>query len=116
MTRSKSERDYEKEKGEAQERYLKPPTADVDMGRMFSGLLEEDAPEFHERFRALTRLGDESVAAVLLFPDEQRQLLVKGQPTVAQARELLRYAANVSTRRAVVHIREHGSSLPRGSA
>ena len=97
------------EEGEAEKRHLKRPDYSGELWHIVSALaLEEDAPDFHQRFQALTRLTDENVSVVLLYPHEGDALFDGKLPSLKRARELLRRALTVSTRRAVAIIREEG--------
>ena len=105
----------EKEKGdadeadEARDRHLKRPDFGGELWQIVPALgMEEDAPDLHKQFQALTRLSDESVSVVLLYPHECDVLLDGKPPSLKRVREILRRALTVSTRRAVAIIREEG--------
>ncbi len=105
----------EKEKGDADEadeakvRHLKRPDFGGELWQIVPALgMEEDAPDLHKQFQALTRLSDESVSVVLLYPHECDVLLDGKPPSLKRIREILRRALTVSTRRAVAIIRKEG--------
>jgi len=97
------------EADEARDRHLKRPDFGGELWQIVPALgMEEDAPDLHKRFQALTRLSDERVSVVLLYPHECDALLDGKPPSMKRVREILRRALTVSTRRAVAIIREEG--------
>ena len=108
-TLAKKEKDDAAEADEARDRHLKRPDFGGELWQIVPALgMEEDAPDLHKRFQALTRLSDESVSVVLLYPHECDVLLDGKPPSMKRVREILRRALTVSTRRAVAIIREEG--------
>jgi CRISPR-associated endonuclease/helicase Cas3 len=108
-TRDEKEQDDAGEANEARDRHLKRPDFGGELWEIVPALgMEEDAPDLHKRFQALTRLSDESVSVVLLYPHECDALLGGKPPSLKGVREILRRSLTVSTRRAVAIIREEG--------
>lgn len=108
-TLAEKEKDDAAEADEARDRHLKRPDFGGELWQIVPALgMEEDAPDLHKRFQALTRLSDESVSVVLLYPHECDVLLDGKPPSMKRVREILRRALTVSTRRAVTIIREEG--------
>jgi len=108
-TRAEKEKGDAGEADEARDRHLKRPDFSGELWQIVPALgMEEDAPELHKQFQALTRLSDESVSVVLLYPHECDALLDGKPPSSKRVREILRRSLTVSTRRAVAIIREEG--------
>lgn len=108
-TLAEKEKDDAAEADEARDRHLKRPDFGGELWQIVPALgMEEDAPDLHKRFQALTRLSDENVSVVLLYPHECDVLLDGKPPSMKRVREILRRALTVSTRRAVAIIREEG--------
>lgn len=108
-TLAKKEQDDADEEDEARDRHLKRPDYGGELWKIVPALgMEEDAPDLHKQFQALTRLSDDNVSVVLLYPHECDALLDGKAPSLKRIRELLRRALTVSTRRAVAIIREEG--------
>jgi CRISPR-associated endonuclease/helicase Cas3 len=64
--------------------------------------LEEDDPEIHETLQALTRLGEKSVTAICLTPDEMADLQPRADNAGSRAKALLQRSVGLSDRR-IVH-------------
>lgn len=70
--------------------------------------LEEDNPQIHDAFRALTRLAEPSVSLICLYETEKGIALdpcglsapvnIKKRPNITEAKELLKMAVNVQRR------------------
>lgn len=63
--------------------------------------LEEDDPQLHETLRALTRLGERSVTAICLMPEEMTRLRPREDNAWARAEALLRRSVGLTDRRIV---------------
>ncbi len=96
--------------GEAQRRWLKAPSYRGMLWRMIEECREEDAPDLHKEFQALTRLSDPSVSVILLPSTDGKtpldpltsQPLALGQvPDIALAWRLLQHSVRLSGRRIV---------------
>jgi CRISPR-associated endonuclease/helicase Cas3 len=100
----------ERERAEAEQRWLKPPHFTGLISAVASDPREEDAPDFHQAHQALTRLVRPSVSVVCLYGTNERPALDPGGhhpvdagsvPDIAEARRLLRRSLTVSDRRIV---------------
>jgi CRISPR-associated endonuclease/helicase Cas3 len=92
------------EQTEAAYRWLKPPTYGGDVAGLVGEAREEDAPDFHPAFQALTRLPEPSVPAVVLAADELPGVedgRGSKAPPLEVVRELLRRSVTLSDRRIV---------------
>jgi CRISPR-associated endonuclease/helicase Cas3 len=98
------------ERDEAEKRWLKAPTFSGATWRLIGEPREEDAPDFHKEFQALTRLAERSVEIVCLYGTRERptfdrsgldRATVRGMPSLEQAKRLLRRSVRVTARGAV---------------
>ncbi|MCY4112647.1 MAG: CRISPR-associated helicase Cas3' [Chloroflexi bacterium] len=66
-TRNDLEEAIEKEREEARNRWIKAPAYSGQLWRLAADPHEEDSPDFHQAYQALTRLAPPSASVVLLF-------------------------------------------------
>lgn len=113
----------ELETKEAQKRWIKSPDDGGHPASLCSSeLLEEDAPNLHTAFQALTRLAEPSIQAVLLpvrpdgtpiMPPNCRRFTPSSKPTAKEARELLKRAVKLNGKRRVYDL-QSAFSIPKG--
>lgn len=111
------------EKKEAGKRWIKPPDDGGDPASLCGNeLLEEDAPNLHKEFQALTRLAEPSIQAVLLergadgkpvMPTDCRSFTHKRKPTSLEARALLKRAVKLNGKRRVYQLQDE-LTIPEG--
>ncbi len=96
---------------EAQARWLKSPHDQSQLWRFTSDTREEDSPQLHTAFQALTRLTEPSVTIVCLYssgeilsfdPSGVEPMDLGNRPTLETSRSLLNSSVPVSDRR-IVH-------------
>lgn len=63
--------------------------------------LEEDEPEIHQSLQALTRLTEPTVSVICLMPGEQGEFGLNAEPSIQEARRLLRRSVTLSDKRIV---------------
>lgn len=99
-----------KERAEASNRWLKPISYRGQLWRLMADPREEDAPDFHQAFQALTRLADPSVQVVFLYEQPSgvsidsaglEQVQLSDTPWGLLARRMLYRALKISQRRVV---------------
>ncbi len=114
-TRKELQKAIEGDNEEARVRWIKPPSYTGQLWRLTEDPREEDAPDFHQAHRALTRLTPPSVSVVLLFGTEDRAWLdaahresvdMDNEPSIDTMKRLLMRSANVSDRRVVFQLLE----------
>jgi CRISPR-associated endonuclease/helicase Cas3 len=95
-TNSKDELDKIKqyEENEAEERYIKPPSFSGDISKIAEDPLEEDAPDLHEKLRALTRLAPQTVDVICL--QKNSSFDPNSKPDAEQIKELMNHSIPVS--------------------
>ena len=112
-TREELEKALGRHRDEAQMRWIGSPSFGGQLWHLTGNTLDEDAPEFHQAHRALTRLASPTVSAVLLFGDEgtayydsaHREVVGIGQPpSVELTKRLLLRSVNISDRRVVFQL------------
>lgn len=95
----------EKDRNEAQHRWLRPvESPQEDLGEMVLQPREEDAPQWHQEFQAITRLGRPSVTLICLFEPEARPRFkpdgeavdLNQQPSLEDTQALLRRSITVT--------------------
>ena len=100
----------EREKREAEERWIRSPSYGGQLWRLTEDAREEDAPGFHAAHQALTRLTSPSAPCVLLYGsvDEAwldaartQRVAMDHAPSTEAARLMLHHSVNVSDRRVV---------------
>lgn len=98
---------------EARVRWIKPPSYGGQLWRLTEDPREEDAPDFHQAHRALTRLTPPSVPVVLLFGSSDRAWLdaahresvdIDSVPSIDAMKQMLMRSANISDRRVVFQL------------
>ena len=98
---------------EARVRWIKPPSYGGQLWRLTEDPREEDAPDFHQAHRALTRLTPPSLSVVLLFGTKDRAWLdaahresvdMDNAPSIDTMKRLLMRSANISDRRVVFQL------------
>lgn len=103
----------EEDSEEARVRWIKPPSYGGQLWRLTEDPREEDAPDFHQAHRALTRLTPPSVSVVLLFGAYECAWLdaahgesvdIDNIPSMDAMKKLLRRSANISDRRVVFQL------------
>src|SRR5205823_4223565 len=88
-TRQQLVRDRAEQERMAENAVFVPPDYKGDIFDLFNPQLSEDDPAAHETLRAVTRLGDPSLPAVLLLPGEVELAdLGREQPAVERVRAL----------------------------
>ena len=106
---------------EARVRWIKPPSYGGQLWRLTEDPREEDAPDFHQAHRALTRLTPPSVSVVLLFGTYESAWLdaahresvdIENVPSIDAMKQLLMRSASISDRRVVFQLL--GQLPPRG--
>lgn len=113
MTLASMLADQERERLEAENRYIGPPFSRGSLAELAQLPREEDAPELHPAHQALTRLTELTVQVVCLGGTSERPTLRPGgpaldrrwlreRPTIEVTRDLLSRAVSLSDRR-VVH-------------
>lgn len=92
-------------RGHALRLLVKPPDYDDDILQDFCQQLEEDDPQVHPTLQALTRLGEPSVTVVCLYRtptgysldrEGRRQVDLSAEPSLAEAKELLKAAVSLT--------------------
>jgi len=96
-------RSRDSERSQAYQRVIKPVGFSGPLSEMTRAGLEEDSPEMHQAFQALTRLAQPSADLVLL---EGPLPASKAPPSVAEARDYLRRSVRVSDRRIIERLAE----------
>ncbi|MGD9891488.1 MAG: hypothetical protein AB7U18_09375, partial [Dehalococcoidia bacterium] len=95
---------------EAATRWLQHPHAEVKLWEFTRDPKEEDTPEFHEAHRALTRLAEPSVQAILLYrtanglaldPNGRATIDPNARPNAAMTRRLLERGVTLTDKRIV---------------
>ncbi len=98
---------------EARVRWIKPPSYGGQLWRLTEDPREEDAPDFHQAHRALTRLTPPSVSVILLFGTYESAWLdaahrasvdIDNVPSIDAMKQLLMRSANISDRRVVFQL------------
>ena len=98
---------------EARVRWIKPPSYGGQLWRLTEDPREEDAPDFHQAHRALTRLTPPSVSVVLLFgtyesawldAEHRESVDIDNVPSIDTMKQLLMRSANISDRRVVFQL------------
>lgn len=114
-TQNELEKTIEGDSEEARVRWIKPPSYGGQLWRLTEDPREEDAPDFHQAHRALTRLTPPSVSVVLLFGTGESAWLdaahgesvdIDNIPSMDAMKKLLRRSANISDRRVVFRLLE----------
>ena len=114
-TQNELEKTIEGDSEEARVRWIKPPSYGGQLWRLTEDPREEDAPDFHQAHRALTRLTSPSVSVVLLFGTYESAWLdaahgesvdIDNIPSMDAMKKLLRRSANISDRRVVFRLLE----------
>ena len=81
------------------------PSYEDDIFELFNPQLAEDDPTVHQTFQALTRLGDPSLPAILLRPEEVPLAdLGRDRPSVDQVRPLLERSVTLTHRGLVPYL------------
>lgn len=92
----KSRRDHE---AKARAVMVQPPDARASgFLEQRNQVLEEDNPAIHETLQALTRLGEQSITAICLTPEERERLRPEATDAWARAADLLRRSVNLTHR------------------
>lgn len=107
----------ENEEQQARNRYIKRPALDDPLYEIVSDPREEDAPDLHAAFRALTRLADETVQVICLGGTEEHPLLRPDGPPIPLRRKpkqdeieaLLQRSVSLSDKRVVYALLEQKS-------
>jgi CRISPR-associated endonuclease/helicase Cas3 len=108
-------RERAQEEQEAQARWLKSPNDGGPLWRYTANWREEDAPDLHMAFQALTRLTERSVTVVCLYGSRERSSLDRGgrevvdlsrEPPVGMTRALLGRSVPVTDKRVVFKLLE----------
>jgi len=112
--RRRRQQTEDKDEYEARKRLVGKPTSDELLNETFAGL-EEDAPDVHTAFQALTRLGPPTISLVCLHetpaglntePDGSGALIdLDRKPDAETTRALARATVGVSHRELVDHLR-----------
>ena len=114
-TQKELEKTIEGDSEEARVRWIKPPSYGGQLWRLTEDPREEDAPDFHQAHRALTRLTPPSVSVVLLFGTYENawmdaahgeSLDMDNIPSMDAMKKLLRRSASISDRRVVFRLLE----------
>jgi len=114
-TQNELEKTIEGDSEEARVRWIKPPSYGGQLWRLTEDPREEDAPDFHQAHRALTRLTPPSVSVVLLFGTYESAWVdaahgesvdIDNIPSMDAMKKLLRRSANISDRRVVFRLLE----------
>lgn len=114
-TQKELQKAIEGDSEEARVRWIKPPSYGGQLWRLTEDPREEDAPDFHQAHRALTRLTPPSVSVVLLFGTYESAWVdaahgesvdVDNIPSMDAMKKLLRRSANISDRRVVFRLLE----------
>jgi hypothetical protein len=109
-TRKSQEKKHEEERQEARQRWLRSPSGNVRIDQMMTDPREEDAPDAHITFQALTRLTGPTVQIVILhdspngpaFDAEGNDLVaLTSPPSTKEIRRLLQQSVSLSDRRIV---------------
>ena len=112
-TRKELQKAQEGDSEEARVRWIKPPSYGGQLWRLTEDPREEDAPDFHQAHRALTRLTPPSVSVVLLFGTYENAWLdaahrasvdIDNVPSIDTMKQLLMRSANISDRRVVFQL------------
>ena len=74
--------------------------------------LEEDNPELHESFQALTRLGEPNITAICLTPEEMARLCPRDDDAIHRAEALLKRSLNLTHRGVVPVLASDASYQP----
>jgi len=119
--REKMEKEKKEAINEAKKRLILEPDDELLLYQRSPGL-EEDSPELHAAFQALTRLGDRSISIVCLHecadgfntePDGGGTTIELTQkPNHNQTRILAQYTISLSNKSIVYHLLEHGERPP----
>ena len=114
-TQKELQKAIEEDNEEARVRWIKPPSYTGQLWRLTEDPREEDAPDFHQAHRALTRLTPPSVSVVLIFGTKDRAWLdaahresvdVVNEPSIDTMKRLLLRSASISDRRVVFQLLE----------
>ena len=120
-TQKELQKAIEGDSEEAKVRWIKPPSYGGQLWRLTEDPREEDAPDFHQAHRALTRLTPPSVSVVLLFGTYESAWLdaahresvdIENVPSIDAMKQLLMRSASISDRRVVFQLL--GQLPPRG--
>ncbi len=112
-TQKELQKAIEGDSEEARVRWIKPPSYGGQLWRLTEDPREEDAPDFHQAHRALTRLTPPSVSVVLLFGTYESAWLdaahrasvdIDNVPSIDAMKQLLMRSANISDRRVVFQL------------
>ena len=112
-TQNELQKSIEGDSEEARVRWIKPPSYGGQLWRLTEDPREEDAPDFHQAHRALTRLTPPSVSVVLLFGSYESAWLdaahrasvdIDNVPSIDAMKQLLMRSASISDRRVVFQL------------
>ena len=112
-TQKELQKAIEGDSEEAKVRWIKPPSYGGQLWRLTEDPREEDAPDFHQAHRALTRLTPPSVSVVLLFGTHESAWLdaahresvdIENVPSIDAMKQLLMRSASISDRRVVFQL------------
>ena len=109
LDRSRTEqlKAIESDSNEAKHRWIKPPTHGGEPAALCSSALEEDTPDLHTAFQALTRLAEPSIQVVLLPQSPDGKLVMpegclpfqkSRKPAIQEAKALLQLAVKLNGR------------------
>ena len=114
-TQKELQKAREEDSGEARIRWIKPPSHGGQLWRLTEDTRDEDAPDFHQAHRALTRLAPPKASVVLLFGTKDRAWLDAAHresvdtddvPSIDVMKRLLMRSVSISDRRVVFHLLE----------
>ena len=112
-TLQKLQADRDREKREAEERWIRSPSYRGPVWRLTEDAREEDAPDFHVAHQALTRLTSPSAPSILLYgsPDgawldagHVQRVDLSGTPPADVTKQLLSHSVNITDRRVVFEL------------
>lgn len=119
-SRMKHAQDLDREKHEAEDRWIKPPWFTGELGHMTEYAREEDNPELHQAHQALTRLGGVRLNVICLYGSKDEAFLdsalsrgvgLHHQPDAETIRALLGNSVPISHRGLIGSILEQGTPI-----